>query len=73
MVLDKGLSDHVFFLGYRRITKVVRKASMSTIVLKKEGKLTKIGINLQKIAKNNFPIEILAENIYNIYLRMNKN
>ncbi|MFJ7848248.1 glycosyltransferase family 4 protein [Peribacillus sp. NPDC097224] len=132
VVLDKGLSDHVFFLGYRddmerlypladmtlltsisesfplvllegaraglpaltsdvggvkelipdrehgwitqvgnvqEITESIREA----IILKKDGKLTKIGTNLQKFAKNNFPIEILAKNIYNIYLRMNKN
>lgn len=130
VVLDKGLSDHVFFLGYRDdierlypladltlltsisesfplvllegaraglpaittdvggvkelipsreygwITEVgnvtqIKETIREAIHLKENGKLTKIGENLQKYAKNNFPIEILAKNIYNIYLRMN--
>ena len=130
VVLDKGLSNHVFFLGYRDdiekiypladmtlltsisesfplvllegaraglpaltsdvggvkelipdkehgwITQVgnvnqIKESIREAIDMKKSGKLTKIGINLQKFAKNNFPIEILAKNIYNIYLRMN--
>ena len=130
MVLDKELSNHVFFLGYRDdMEKIYPLADMTLLTsisesfplvllegaraglpvltsdvggvkelipdkehgwitqvgnvnqikenirealdMKKAGKLTKIGTNLQKFAKNNFPIEILAQNVYNIYLRMN--
>ncbi|KWW20858.1 MULTISPECIES: glycosyltransferase family 4 protein [Peribacillus] len=45
-------------------------AIFHALELKESGKLTKIGSDLQKFAKNNFSIEILAENVYNVYLRM---
>ncbi|MDF9758869.1 glycosyltransferase involved in cell wall biosynthesis [Peribacillus simplex] len=129
MVSEKGLSDHVFFLGYREdleriypmgdvtlltslsesfplvllegarsglpaitsdvggvkelipdggkgwITDIgnvdqLNLAICNALELKKSGDLTKIGSDLQKFAKNNFSIEILAKNVYNVYLRM---
>ncbi|PJN90901.1 hypothetical protein, partial [Bacillus sp. mrc49] len=45
-------------------------AIFHALELKESGELTKIGSDLQKFAKNNFSIEILAENVYNVYLRM---
>ncbi|TDL87400.1 glycosyltransferase family 1 protein [Vibrio vulnificus] len=129
MVSEKGLSDHVYFLGYREdldriyplgditlltslsesfplvllegarsglpvitsdvggvqelipdrskgwITDIgnveqLKQAICNALELKKSGDLTKIGLDLQKFAKNNFSIEILANNVYNVYLRM---
>ncbi|MFJ7752872.1 glycosyltransferase family 4 protein [Peribacillus muralis] len=46
------------------------EAIFHALELKESGELTKIGSDLQKFAKNNFSIEILAENVYNVYLRM---
>ncbi|MFD9626049.1 glycosyltransferase family 4 protein [Peribacillus muralis] len=129
LVLEKGLSDNVIFLGYRAdieriypmgdvtlltslsesfplvllegarsslpvitsdvggvkelipdrskgwVTEIGNVAELegalfSALELKKSGELTKIGSDLQEFAKNNFSIEILAENVYNVYLRI---
>ncbi|MET3317758.1 UNVERIFIED_ORG: glycosyltransferase involved in cell wall biosynthesis [Peribacillus simplex] len=131
MVLEKNLTNHVFFLGYRKdieklypladvtlltslsesfplvllegaraglpaitsdvggvkelipdekfgwITEIghvtqLKMAICKAVELKKSGNLTRLGTDLQKFAKNNFSIEILAENVYNVYLRMKK-
>ncbi|MGE7761822.1 glycosyltransferase family 4 protein [Peribacillus sp. NPDC097895] len=48
----------------------LKLAICKALELKESGELTKIGSDLQKFAKNNFSIEILAKNVYNVYLRM---